>query len=383
MIYKLNINMRNILQTTTFLTLICLLVISSCNYNNDETIVSLNSGSETSSSGTTTNSPNNVIFKYQNTIFRKSDLPAAMREAIYKNDYETYSKNLKVYKEYALRLYLAKKQNMLKDPRNPPNIYELLKTPNISDRELKDFYKKNKNRMPHNVSFDKMKGQLQQYLKNQKVSVVFREKLAEMEGSGQFKSLVVPPQALKVVLDTTGFPVTGNKDAKIKIIEISDYLCGHCQNAHPMVQKILKQYKDKISFTQMNFALRPDGLSGTYVRGGYCAQKQGIAKFWTYHDQTFKTTAVPHEHKKGDVHTDNDGNSKGSLDKVTDVAKKVGLNIKEFSKCLQSSETINYIRMSNKMMSDKGISGTPVFIINNKKLARGVIELEKAIDNLL
>ena len=68
-----------------------------------------------------------------------------------------------------------------------------------------------------------------------------------------------------------------------------------------------------------------------------------------------------------------------SLDKVTAVAVKAGLDIEKFKQCLVSPEAFASVENTNKMVMQQGVNSTPVFIVNNAKLARGVRELEEVL----
>ena len=367
----------------SILTLLYFLSLSSCVQQSNKPIESLSSTEGSCSSDTGTHHHENKIFKLEGKIFTKKDLPADMREIIYKNNYEAYTKNLSVYKDYALRHYLGKKKNLLKDPKNLPQIDEVLEIQQPSDKEAKVAFEQYKNRMPRGSTYEQMKSQIMRFLVTRNTRNTFDEELTKMEKKGVFVSMVSAPEAQKVIFDLNSFPTKGKKNSKVNVVEISDYLCGHCQSAHPKVMELYKKYKDQISFTQINFSLRPTGLSGTYARGAYCALEQGPDNFWKFHDAAFKKTTVPHKHEKGDKHTSNDGNSTESISKVKDVAKSVGLDSSEFPKCLSSEKAKEYVQRNNSIISKKGINGTPVFIINNKKLARGIHELEEAIKNSL
>lgn len=362
--------------------IILTLSFGACNQQSETKAVDLQSKT-TGSCSAGNGSVNDILFKVDGVNIKKHDLPADIRNHVYKNNNDTFKKNELILKELALRLYLSKKQNKLKDPKNPPKLSELLKFPKVTEKEAQTFFDQNKNRMPPHSQFSIMKTQIIQYLNNQNTGKAFKTKMTELEKNGLFTYLIKAPIAPTLNIETTNFPTLGNKESKVKVIEISDYLCGHCQHAHSAVKKIIQKYKNKISFTQINFSLRPAGLSGTYVRGAYCAEKKSNDFFWKFHHAAFEKTSVPHDHSApGHAHNDQDGSSKDSLDKVISVAKKIGLNLKEFKKCLTGNASKSYVEKTNNYISSKGINSTPTFIINNKKI-QGVNALDEAISKML
>ena len=372
------------MKISIILTVLTTFLLVSCNQQTVPT-AKLQGGSSGSCSGEVAASGNSgALFKIGDTMVERKDLPKQLQQHDYDNEHQAYQKNLGAFKELALRIHLAKAQGKLTDIKELPPIAELIKVGSSTEIDAKTFFEQNKSKMPPDADFEKMKAQIIQYMDRQKIGQVFQTKMADLESKGLFTSFIAAPLAPELKLNTKDFPVTGDLNAKVKIVEISDYLCGHCQSAHPKVKNILEQYKGKISFTQINFSLRPSGLSGTYARGAYCAQSKGADYFWKYHHAAFEKASVPHDHSaKGHAHNDQDGNSKESIEKVTSVAKTIGLDAKEFEKCINGETSKNYVQKTNKYISESGINSTPVFIVNNKKLAQGVFELEQAIKKAL
>lgn len=365
-----------------FILLIALgIFLVGCNEKKTSGMNSL-SGSQGCSGESVASSETGPLFKLNGEVVTRADLPRKISGQVYQNEFEAYSKNQNIFKEYALRVYLAKKQGKLEDKMNPPELVELLKIPEPTEKEMKTLFNQYKSRMPKDATFAKMKDQLAGFLKSQKIGGVFKEEISKMEKSGGYQSLIAGPVALDLKINTNGHPTMGNTSAKVQVIEVSDYTCGHCQRAHPEVKEMLKKYGNKIQFTQINFSLRPDGLSGTYVLGAYCAQKQGMNKFWDYHNAAFDETSKPHDHSDPH-HSHAPKTAEENKTTVLKVAKAVKLDEKKFKTCLDSKEAKEFMTKTINELSEQGINGTPAFIVNNKKVMGGIAEVEKAIDELL
>lgn len=84
------------------------------------------------------------------------------------------------------------------------------------------------------------------------------------------------------------FPVMGNPNAQVKIVEFADYQCPFCEQWFSQVEpQIIDKYvkTGKASFQFQNYAfLGAD--SNTAAAAAYCANDQG--KFWDYHDFMYK-----------------------------------------------------------------------------------------------
>lgn len=352
-----------------------------CNEDKSQTRTSLTAGAEGCSGSLTNSSETGPLFEVNGNMISREDLPGGLKEALYESEYESYSKNQTIFEELALRIYLAKKQDKLKDPKNPPSLLELLSIPEPTDAEMKVLFEQSKTRLPPGTKFEgPIKAQISQYIKGQKVGTQFQIEVDEMKKAGAYKLMIAAPIAPELKLDLKGFPTLGKKDSKVHVVEVSDYTCGHCQRAHSAVKDIIKKYADRISFTQVNFALRPEGESGLYIQGAFCAEKESLDKFWVYHNEAFNKTSEPHDHG---AHGHAGHDSGEAKKKVMMVAKAAKLDMVKFEKCLESAEAKKYVTTTATSLSEQGINGTPVFLINNTKIGGGVRDLEEEIKKRL
>lgn len=83
--------------------------------------------------------------------------------------------------------------------------------------------------------------------------------------------------------------IKGNKDAKIKIMEYTDFECPYCNRAFPTIEALLAKYGNNISLEYRSFPLpfHPDAQKA--AEAALCAGEQG--KFWEMHDKMFTVMA--------------------------------------------------------------------------------------------
>lgn len=106
----------------------------------------------------------------------------------------------------------------------------------------------------------------------------------------------------KVKLDSTGavskrvagIPygvgyIKGNKDAKIKMMEYTDFECPYCNRAFPTIEALLAKYGDKISLEYRSYPLPFHADAQKAAEASLCAGEQG--KFWEMHDKMFTVMA--------------------------------------------------------------------------------------------
>lgn len=78
----------------------------------------------------------------------------------------------------------------------------------------------------------------------------------------------------------------GPKDAKITIVEFSDFQCPYCSRAFPTIEQVMKDYNGKVRLVFKHFPLisiHPHAQKA--AEAAECAKAQG--KFWEFHDKLF------------------------------------------------------------------------------------------------
>jgi len=166
-----------------------------------------------------------------------------------------------------------------------------------------------------------------------------------------------PPPGSKVadVSDLGDSPAKGPKDAKVTIVEWSDFQCPFCGRGHAVVNEVFKAYpKDvRVVFKHQPLPFHPNAMPA--AQASMAAHAQG--KFWEMHDLLF------------------DNQTSLSADKYDEYAKQLKLDMKKF-KAAQTDEKIKgKIEADSKYGSQVGADGTPTFFINGRELA-GAMPLE-------
>ncbi|OGG14788.1 hypothetical protein A2773_06840 [Candidatus Gottesmanbacteria bacterium RIFCSPHIGHO2_01_FULL_39_10] len=83
-----------------------------------------------------------------------------------------------------------------------------------------------------------------------------------------------------------GSPVRGDKNAKVTIVEFSDFQCPFCVRAHPTMKQVLKEYEGKVKLVYKHFPLTSiHPKAEKAAQASECAKDQG--KFWEFHDKLF------------------------------------------------------------------------------------------------
>jgi len=163
-------------------------------------------------------------------------------------------------------------------------------------------------------------------------------------------------------------PVLGDKNAKVTLIDFTDYECPFCKRYYDETfSQIKKDYLDtgKIKYVVRDLPLSFHANAHKEAQAAECAREQGgDAAYYKYHDEIFKRTA---------------SNGTGlALDKLSVIANDLGLNGNTLQSCLDSEKYKGEVDKDLADASAVGASGTPTFFIG-KSTSDGVITGTKIV----
>lgn len=147
-------------------------------------------------------------------------------------------------------------------------------------------------------------------------------------------------------------PTYGAANPKLTITEFSDFSCPACKLAAPAIREAVSAYSDKVQLVYNDFNIGHQ-WSEKSAEAGECAFNQG--KFWEFYDLVFA---------KQDEWAD----ASDAIDKFKTYAKDIGLDVNQFSSCLDSSETADKVAYDMKEGQAKKIVSTPTFFIGNQEV---------------
>lgn len=141
--------------------------------------------------------------------------------------------------------------------------------------------------------------------------------------------------------------VFGNKDAKVTIIEYSDFECPYCSRNFETMEQIKKTYGDKIKVAYRHFPLDFHQNAHPAAKASECAADQG--KFWEMHAKIFSNQS-----------------SLATAGIFVTWAKELGLNEATFTQCFNGATKDALIQEMQTMGMTDGVQGTPAVFINDK-----------------
>ena len=175
------------------------------------------------------------------------------------------------------------------------------------------------------------------------------------KGASEFKSAPsaaggAPPADDKVyeIKIPEGTPWKGGKNAKVTIIEFSDFQCPFCTRVNPALKGVMDKYGDKVKIYFMHQPLPFHKDAPLAAEASLAANEQG--KFWEYHDLLFANQKAL---KREDLEK---------------YAQDLGLNMGKFKSALDQGKFQAKVKADQDAGRAAGANGTPTFFINGKKL---------------
>ncbi len=155
--------------------------------------------------------------------------------------------------------------------------------------------------------------------------------------------------------------IRGDKNAKLTLIEFSDYECPYCKSFHPTMIELMKEYAGKIRWVYRQFPLSFHANAPKEAEAALCAGKLGGQdKFWAFSDKIFERTT---------------SNGTGfALTALGALAKEVGVNQTKFQSCLDSGEMAATVQAEQADGTTGGVNGTPstLLVDQNGKTLTGI-----------
>lgn len=159
----------------------------------------------------------------------------------------------------------------------------------------------------------------------------------------------------------------GSSDAKVHIVEFSDFQCPYCKAFQTTIEDVVKEYGDQVFFVYKHYPLPIHQFAESASNAALCAQDQD--KFQEYGDLLFS--------------------KQDEWSRLTDpsatfekYARQLGLDSVEFSDCLKNKKHQDQIDADKTTAESFGLTGTPGTFVNGRFLNGAVTkdDLKKAID---
>lgn len=141
---------------------------------------------------------------------------------------------------------------------------------------------------------------------------------------------------------------------KAQLVEFLDFECESCRAAHPLVEELKREYGDRITFVNRYFPLPGHRNSGTAALAVEASAQQG--KYEQMAAKLFET-----QPQWG-------GKQVSQAALFRGYAQELGLDLARYDAAVADEGTRERIRQDVEDGTALGVTGTPTFFLNGKKL---------------
>lgn len=160
-------------------------------------------------------------------------------------------------------------------------------------------------------------------------------------------------------------PSFGPADAKVTVVEFSDFECPYCSRAASVTTQVKEKYGEKIRFVFRQFPLSFHDNARVAAEASIEAHKQG--KFWAFHDKLFA--------------------NQRALDRASleGYAKELKLDLNQFKTALDAKAHSPQVQADMDLGGEVAVQGTPTLFVNGKRVDNpsDFGEVSQAIDAAL
>lgn len=143
----------------------------------------------------------------------------------------------------------------------------------------------------------------------------------------------------------------GPANAKVTMVEFFDYNCGFCKRSTDWVNQVLKEHPNdvRVIFKELPILDGRTKTSRNAAKAALAAHKQG--KYLEMHTALMEASGL-------------------TPDRIKEIAKEIGLNVKKLEKDMQDPE-LDVMLEDTLILANRipALTGTPFFIINDVMIA--------------
>ena len=162
-----------------------------------------------------------------------------------------------------------------------------------------------------------------------------------------------------------GAPSRGPADARVTVVEFSDFQCGYCGRLSSTLAEVMPDYEDRVRFVSMQFPLGRFPHSQKASEAALAANEQG--KYWEYKNLVY------------------DNQRELTDESFEKFAEQLGLDMDRFRADLTSGKYAQVINAQRDEGQAAGVRGTPALYLNGRQIGGAIPaeNLRSAIDEAL
>lgn len=279
----------------------------------------------------------------------EKDFNAGIESELYEAEMKVYEIKMNRLKSMALERLMkqdSKKGSMTNDEYLEKEIAKNIK---VTDKDIDSFIAERQ--IPKDQITPEVRERIVEFLKADLTRLAIDKWMAEKTKSNPIEIYFQKPILPSFDVKVGNAPTKGNKNAKVTIVEYSDFQCPFCSKGATLLKDIEKKYGNKVQIAFKHYPLPFHAQAKIAAEASMCANEQSNNLFWKMHDEMFNDQ------------------SKLDKDNLLLKAKKIGAKMPEFEKCLNSGKFTAAVEADVAEGQAIGVKSTPTFFVNGKLLA--------------
>lgn len=166
-----------------------------------------------------------------------------------------------------------------------------------------------------------------------------------------------PPKSKKIdmgMLEMDKSPYVGNKEAKVVIVEFSNFQCPYCMDSWSRLRDLMKRHPKDFKYIFKHFPFKPEGKTFELSELAAAAQEIGNDAFWVIHDFFFTKEGQDLARLEREA----------IKQKVEQLLKEKGYNTQNFQMALETGKAKNRVLEDMSLANKFRLTSTPTKVIN-------------------
>jgi protein-disulfide isomerase len=172
-------------------------------------------------------------------------------------------------------------------------------------------------------------------------------------------------------IDLANVPTTGGADAKVTIVEYSDFQCPFCSRAHETMKSVVQVYNGQVKLMYKHLPLEMHNWAEDAAIASACVYQQDQEAFWKLSDYLFANQKAV---------------TKETLtDKVIEATNGTKVNADKLKQCIAARQTNSVVQANMAEAKKLGFNSTPSFVINGRTVvgALNADQFKQIIDEMM
>lgn len=290
--------------------------------------------------------------------YKSKDLLLATQIEKYKIEKKYYDDMKKFFDDAAIADFVKKTATEKNISESSARNF-IFKTTSPNDKDLKNYFDKNRDKIPYSYEFSKseLTTQVTEELEKKRQAEI----LSQLEKEGFYDFNVEQPEPPTVTISTGNLPTIGNeKNPLVTILEVFDYQCPFCKMEEPKIQRLLQKFPNDILLVVVDYTRIHGDFSRRLALGGFCAKKLG-------HYTEYREHFV--------------GYMQSETQFIKEAAGILKVQPAVLTSCMNSADVRKHLDFSENLVQTWGLTQTPVFFLNGQFTGNQLNE--QAIENFI